>query len=1656
MKWVRVNNSTGPSPRPRHGHRAVAIKDLIIIFGGGNEGIVDELHVYNTTTNQWFIPQVKGEIPPGCAAYGFVCDGTRLLVFGGMIEYGKYSNELYELQASRWEWRKLKPRPPKNGTYPCPRLGHSFTLIQNKVYLFGGLANDSDDPKNNIPRYLNDLYVLEMKPFLSSMQWELPQTYGTPPPPRESHSAVAYMGADGKHPKLIIYGGMSGCRLGDLWQLDIQTMHWSKPFVEGIPPLPRSLHSATLIGNKMYVFGGWVPLVYDDENRGQQPGNVHEKEWKCTNTLATLNLDTSRWELITNESFDDSVPRARAGHCAVAISTRLYIWSGRDGYRKAWNNQVCCKDLWFLETEKPPAPSRVQLVRTATDTLEVCWGVVPTADSYILQIQNYDPPQTTANTSNAIGQHPPGIPLVKTPPTSTPASLPPIPVVQTSSKVTKVIQQPVVKMPLSQAQGQIPAVVQSSLSPLTSLQSTTQTPVQSQAVTETKLATTTSTPTVITNVFRTISDSNLIAPRTIFASTNLSKTISQSTSSTTAATTIVTPVVRTTATGLTPQIITTPVSTLAVSTNNSIISANQTPQVSTAQSQQAMSGMAALVAAAERKTKIEPPIQQTIAGNQAIKQVVVSNVGATSGTQPQLMFVKTPGGGLQLAPTGAKLGNATYVKLVQTGAATSSTTAGSIKGIPQVVQIPAGVTQGGQKVVIKTISTTTASPNPAGTTKTATPGIVTVASTAGTTAQGKTICVPAGSLKPGTTTQGLPVRYVTNPAGVKMLVISSPQGQGGQGQQIVMNQGGSGQQPITLQLANLAGGVGAKTFTIPSSALQKGIVTSTAVSSSAVTVTSAAGSTLAGQKIIQLPPGTQLSGMRLVQASPNPQMAGTARAQGPTRYVLVSQQGTPVRPQTVTVPATVKTESPKVPQFDGAVDEEQDEANKQDKEEESPPQEAQSSADTPDVPAEPICEESTKEEPCKVEKSDSIEKAEELADKPQEQPIEVTKSQEIKPEESISEPVAQSISNESETVAEKTDNEDLNTVADSKDQPTETTEPSNSGAADQPDSEMKSIEDEPQTEPSNPPETTTTEELKEPEIKSEPTESSSMQQEEQKNDDELRDALADKSSQDVINEIIKAEFKDTEQNEPENTESPAVVAGTSDDKEKPLEQPSTNQEELKPPLNEPQESEPMDTQSDTTDQAQQPSTQQSTNQTSLPEAESTPIKQEPGKLEEESNTNVQSTLLDQITTSSSSSLIVPSLKVEMPGLEPPEQMCADDPEPALPTIPASTSISSTIRETKPVSSVSSQEPDSDPLSTLALAATGDLRNKQPSSSTLSSSSLSLTVTPSITTTTTTTTANTSQQLQQPSLADKISESSNIRPLGVVTKVEHNSNLLKPVAAVAPTTTLSTSSIKTPQQSALNTPNLNNSTPQLPPNVTSKKNQWYDVGVFKVSQCVASHYHVPADGDTFSSSHSQDGDNFIPPNYSSMIKMNLQPGTAYKLRVAAINSCGRGPWSEVTAFKTCLPGYPGAPSAIKIIKSSEGAHLSWEPPQFTSGEITEYSVYLAVRSTQSGNQAGLTSTPPQLAFIRVYYGQANSCVVSNVHLATAHVDTTTKPAIIFRIAARNEKGYGPATQVRWLQDSNASGITKGTPKRTTSTLPASDNVTSKRIKLESEH
>uniref|UniRef100_A0A8D8R5S3 Host cell factor 1 n=2 Tax=Cacopsylla melanoneura TaxID=428564 RepID=A0A8D8R5S3_9HEMI len=191
--------------------------------------------------------------------------------------------------------------------------------------------------------------------------------------------------------------------------------------------------------------------------------------------------------------------------------------------------------------------------------------------------------------------------------------------------------------------------------------------------------------------------------------------------------------------------------------------------------------------------------------------------------------------------------------------------------------------------------------------------------------------------------------------------------------------------------------------------------------------------------------------------------------------------------------------------------------------------------------------------------------------------------------------------------------------------------------------------------------------------------------------------------------------------------------------------------------------------------------------------------------------------------------------------------------------------------------------------------------------------------------------------------------------------------------------------------------------------------WCDVGIFNNPSCVVTGFYANQDTNEYINVNSN-----ILPSLDDLPKLSLEPGTAYKFRVCAVNSCGRGPWSEVSAFRTCLPGFPGAPSSIKISKSPDGANISWHPPASPSGNIIEYSVCLAIKKYNHRNEE-IKPNPAALTFEKVYSGASNHAVVSHAALASAYVDTTNKPAIIFRIAAKNEKGYGPATQVRWLQD-----------------------------------
>jgi host cell factor len=194
--------------------------------------------------------------------------------------------------------------------------------IQSKMYLGKQSTTTTDEREICTFRYLNDLYVLECKG--NNYGWEHPIVRGTPPTERESHSCVFYRGQVENRPKLIVYGGMNGHRMGDLWSFhlgkrradgsrSIDFLCHSKTSRNGrrsshpvsllnlvvfiqlrllhigtCARLTRSLESTFLLFS-MFIFGGWVPLISSDS---KEPF-ANEKEWKCTNTLASINLGTS-------------------------------------------------------------------------------------------------------------------------------------------------------------------------------------------------------------------------------------------------------------------------------------------------------------------------------------------------------------------------------------------------------------------------------------------------------------------------------------------------------------------------------------------------------------------------------------------------------------------------------------------------------------------------------------------------------------------------------------------------------------------------------------------------------------------------------------------------------------------------------------------------------------------------------------------------------------------------------------------------------------------------------------------------------------------------------------------------------------------------------------------------------------------------------------------------------------------------------------------------------------------------------------------------------------------------------------------------------------------------------------------------------------------
>uniref|UniRef100_A0A672NYI5 Host cell factor 1 n=1 Tax=Sinocyclocheilus grahami TaxID=75366 RepID=A0A672NYI5_SINGR len=1602
-RWKRVLGWSGPVPRPRHGHRAVAIKELMVVFGGGNEGIVDELHVYNTATNQWFIPAVRGDIPPGCAAYGFVCDGTRLLAFGGMVEYGKYSNDLYELQASRWEWKKLKPKAPKNGAPPCPRLGHSFSLVGNKCYLFGGLANDSEDPKNNIPRYLNDLYTLELRPGSSVVGWDIPVTYGVLPPPRESHTAVVYTEKATKKSRLVIYGGMSGCRLGDLWTLDIDTLTWNKPAISGTAPLPRSLHSATTITNKMYVFGGWVPLVMDDVKVA-----THEKEWKCTNTLACLNLDTLSWETVLMDTLEDNIPRARAGHCAVAINNRLYVWSGRDGYRKAWNNQVCCKDLWYLETERPNPPSRVQLVRANTNSLEVSWGAVSTADMYLLQLQKYDIPSATAATSpalNAVPSLPGNSPKSPAPAAAAPSaqSLPQsgITFVPQAASPTASVLPSTPASPVAASTARGPAILK-----VAAPQSGTGTSIVTvrQASQAGKSPVTmTSLPAGVRMVVPTQtaqgtpigSSPQMSGMAALAAAAAATQKIPPSPGATVLNVPAGATIVKTMA--MTPGYTTLP-NTVKVA-SPVMVSNPATRMLKTAAAQVATPTVSSPTTVARPIITVHKSGTVTVA-QQA--QVVTTMVGGVTKT---ITLVKSPlsMGGNLISNLG-KMMSVVQTKPMQT---TSMTGQASSNPLTQIIQTKGPLPPG---TILKLVTSADGKPTT----------IITTSQASGTgnkpTILGISGMSPTTTNKPGTTTiiKTIPMSAlqqgaagVTSSTGVKSPItfitskmMTSGTGTPGKIITAVPKIGtAAGQQSLTQVVLKGAPGqpgtilrtlpMGGVRLVSPVSGVKPTVTTLVVKGTTGVTTlgtvtgtvsTSLAGGSLASANATLATPITTLGTIATLSSQV---INATAVSAAQSNLNTVTSTMQPTQVTLITTPSGV---------------------------------EAQPVQDLPvSILASPTSEQPTSTESGAGDASGNVTL---VCSNP---PCETHET---------------GTTNTATTATANMGTGPAGTIQRvCSNPPCETHETGTTNTATTASANMGAV----QRVCSNPPcethETGTT--------NTATTASSNM----------------GNAPAGTVQRVCSNPPCETHETGTTNTATTASSnMATTASSNMGGNQTGTVQRVCSNP--------PCEThETGTTNTATTASSNMGGNQTgTVQRVCSNP----PCETHETGTTNTATTATCSMETDEGTEAASASQAVAL--ALPPELMSDGQHTTLMVTGLTPEELAVTAAAEAAAQAAATEEAQALAIQAVLQAAQQAVMSESPSlihkiptydlhmfilNPKLATHTIPIVLTQQEL-------AALVQQQQQLQAAQQLAAAQaalpteGLAPADSLNDPSSESNGHNEIAAaatstvvgllpstsaetLAPSSTLAPAVVASPakMQAAAALTEVANGIVAVkpnPPTVTvkpqvKKENQWFDVGIVKVTNMVVTHFYMPADDAAYD-------DSGTIPDYSQMKRVDLQPGTAYKFRVAGINTCGRGAFSEISAFKTCLPGFPGAPCAIKISKSPDGAHLTWEPPSVTSGKITEYSVYLAIQSSQTTEAK--PSAPAQLAFMRVYCGPNPSCLVQSSILSNAHIDYTTKPAIIFRIAARNEKGYGPATQVRWLQESNKDGLSaKPAPKRAVS-------------------
>ncbi|KAK3034471.1 hypothetical protein RJ639_033327 [Escallonia herrerae] len=266
-KWFRpectgVGSDGQVRPSPRAFHIAIAIDSHMFIFGGrsGSKRLGD-FWVLDTDIWQWSELTSFGDLPSPRDFAAASAIGNRKIVMYGGWDGKRWLSDVYILDTISLEWMEL----PVSGALPPPRCGHTATMIEKRLLVYGGRGGGGP--------IMGDLWALKgliEEVFIESCSISKAEENETPGwaqlklPGQAPSSRCGHTVTSGGHYLLLFGGHGTGGWLSrydiyynDTVVLDRVSVQWKRLPTSNEPPPARAYHSMTFIGSRYLLFGGF-------------------------------------------------------------------------------------------------------------------------------------------------------------------------------------------------------------------------------------------------------------------------------------------------------------------------------------------------------------------------------------------------------------------------------------------------------------------------------------------------------------------------------------------------------------------------------------------------------------------------------------------------------------------------------------------------------------------------------------------------------------------------------------------------------------------------------------------------------------------------------------------------------------------------------------------------------------------------------------------------------------------------------------------------------------------------------------------------------------------------------------------------------------------------------------------------------------------------------------------------------------------------------------------------------------------------------------------------------------------------------------------------------------------------------------------------------